>query len=51
MARISVADVDAVWAAKRDAGYKPNSIRIMRAVLRRALATACLLYTSDAADE
>jgi len=40
MARISVADVDAVWAAKRDAGYKPNSIRIMRALLRRALATA-----------
>ncbi len=34
------ADVDALWAVKRKAGYKPNTVRIMRAVLRRALAQA-----------
>ena len=32
--------MDKLWAAKRDAGYKPNTVRIMRAVLRRALALA-----------
>jgi integrase len=40
LARLTVADVDALWAAKREAGYKPNTVRIMRAVLRRALAQA-----------
>ena len=40
LSQLTVADVDAVWAAKRKAGYKPNSIRIMRAVLRRALGQA-----------
>jgi integrase len=40
LSRLTVADVDTVWAAKRQQGYKPNTIRIMRAVLRRALAQA-----------
>jgi integrase len=40
LARLTVADVDELWAAKRKAGYKPNTVRIMRAVLRRALAQA-----------
>lgn len=40
LSQLTVADVDAVWAAKREAGYKPNSVRIMRAVLRRALGQA-----------
>jgi integrase len=40
LSQLTVADVDALWAKKRAAGYKPNSIRIMRAVLRRALAQA-----------
>lgn len=40
LARLSVAEVDELWATKRRAGYKPNSVRIMRAVLRRALAQA-----------
>jgi len=40
LARLTVSDVDALWTAKRDAGYKPNTVRIMRAVLRRALAQA-----------
>ena len=40
LARLTVGDVDKRWAAKRDAGYKPNTVRIMRAVLRRALAQA-----------
>ena len=40
LAQLSVADVDSVWASKRNAGYKPNSIRIMRAVLRKAIAQA-----------
>ena len=40
LSQLSVADVDTLWAAKRAAGYKPNSIRIMRAVLRKALAQA-----------
>ena len=34
LSQLTVADVDALWAAKREAGYKPNSVRIMRAVLR-----------------
>ena len=37
---LTVAELDALWAAKRRAGYKPNTIRIMRAVMRRALAQA-----------
>jgi integrase len=40
LSQLTVANVDALWAAKREAGYKPNSIRIMRAVLRKALAQA-----------
>lgn len=40
LSQLSVSDVDAVWSAKREAGYKPNSVRIMRAVLRRALGQA-----------
>jgi integrase len=40
LAQLTVADVDELWAAKRKAGYKPNTVRIMRAVLRRALAQA-----------
>ncbi|MHB8246417.1 MAG: tyrosine-type recombinase/integrase [Acidimicrobiales bacterium] len=40
LSRLQVADVDQLWATKREAGYKPNSVRIMRAVLRRALAQA-----------
>ena len=40
LAVLTVGDVDKLWAAKRDAGYKPNTVRIMRAVLRRALAQA-----------
>ena len=40
LAGLTVGDVDKLWAAKRDAGYKPNTVRIMRAVLRRALAQA-----------
>lgn len=35
--KLSVADVDDLLSWKRDAGYSPNSVRIMRAVLRRAL--------------
>ncbi|MGH9121504.1 MAG: tyrosine-type recombinase/integrase [Acidimicrobiales bacterium] len=40
LSQLSVADLDALWATKRKAGYKPNSVRIMRAVLRRALGQA-----------
>lgn len=40
LSQLTVSDVNAVWAAKRKAGYKPNSIRIMRAVLRAALRQA-----------
>ena len=36
---LTVAHVDALWQAKR-AKYKPNSVRIMRAVLRKALGQA-----------
>ena len=38
--KLTVADVDQLLAWKRDAGYSPNSVRIMRAVLRRALRQA-----------
>ena len=40
LAQLTVEDVDRLWAAKRAAGYRPNSIRIMRAVLRRAIGQA-----------
>jgi hypothetical protein len=40
LAGLTVGDVGKLWAAKRDAGYKLNTVRIMRAVLRRALAQA-----------
>lgn len=40
LARLTVAEVDKLWVVKRGAGYKPNTIRIMRAVLRRALGQA-----------
>lgn len=40
LSKLTVADVDALWAAKRAAGYSPNSIRIMRALLRKALGQA-----------
>ncbi|MER7133409.1 tyrosine-type recombinase/integrase [Streptosporangium saharense] len=36
---LTVAHVDALWQVKR-ATYKPNSVRIMRAVLRKALGQA-----------
>ncbi|CAN5400407.1 site-specific integrase [soil metagenome] len=36
LTKLTVADVNAVWAVKRAAGYSPNSIRIMRTVLRSA---------------
>ncbi|MEV6157382.1 tyrosine-type recombinase/integrase [Nonomuraea sp. NPDC052129] len=35
-----MAQVDALWQAKRKAGYKANSVRNMRAVLRKALGQA-----------
>jgi integrase len=38
--KLTVADVDALWATKREQGYSSNSVRIMRAVLRRALGQA-----------
>lgn len=40
LSRLTVAQVDALWAVKREKGYSPNSLRIMRAVLRRALGQA-----------
>ena len=40
LSKLTVADLDKLWQAKRAAGYSPNSIRIMRTVLRRALGQA-----------
>ncbi|GAA3685063.1 site-specific integrase [Nonomuraea antimicrobica] len=40
LTKLTVVQVDALWQAKRTAGYKANSIRIMRAVLRKALGQA-----------
>lgn len=40
LAKLTVADVNALLKAKRDAGYSSNSVRIMRAVLRQALGQA-----------
>ena len=37
---LTVNDCDVLWATKREAGYKPNTIRIMRAVLQKALSQA-----------
>ena len=40
LAKLTVADLDHLWKAKREAGYSANSVRIMRTVLRRALGQA-----------
>lgn len=40
LAKLTVADLDKLWKAKREAGYSSNSVRIMRTVLRRALGQA-----------
>jgi hypothetical protein len=40
LAQLTVADLDRLWKAKRDAGYSSNSVRLMRTVLRRALGQA-----------
>jgi len=40
LASLTVAELDKLWTAKREAGYSANSIRIMRTVLRRALGQA-----------
>lgn len=40
LVKLTVADLDKLWRAKRDAGYSSNSVRIMRTVLRRALGQA-----------
>jgi len=40
LTRLRVQDVDAFLAAKREAGYSPNSVRLMRTILRRALNAA-----------
>lgn len=40
LSKLTVADVDTAWAAKRAEGYAPNYLRIMRATLRRALGWA-----------
>jgi len=37
---LTVADLDKLWKAKRDASYSSNSVRIMCTVLRRALGQA-----------
>lgn len=37
LSKLSVSEVNDLWAAKRQAGYSANSIRIMRTVLRSAL--------------
>ena len=38
--KLTVAELDKLWKVKRDEGYSPNSVRIMRTVLRRALGQA-----------
>jgi hypothetical protein len=38
--RLTVSDVDQLLARKRSAGYSANTVRIIRAVLRRALRQA-----------
>lgn len=37
LTKLSVSELNALWASKRTAGYSANSIRIMRTVLRSAL--------------
>ena len=37
LTKLSVSDLNGLWASKRAAGYSANSIRIMRTVLRSAL--------------
>ena len=37
LTKLTVSEVNALWASKRKAGYSANSIRIMRTVLRSAL--------------
>lgn len=40
LTQLTVADLDRLWKAKRDAGYSSNSVRLMRTVLRRAIGQA-----------
>jgi integrase len=40
LAKLTPLDLDAVWGTKLAGGAKPNTVRIMRAVLRRALRDA-----------
>jgi integrase len=40
LTKLTVSDLDAVWRFKREHGYSPNSVRIMRTVLRKALGQA-----------
>ena len=40
LTRLTVAELDKLWNAKREAGYSANSVRIMRTVLRRTLGQA-----------
>lgn len=40
LSKLTVREVDALWTAKREAGYSANSVRIMRAVLWKALGQA-----------
>src|SRR5581483_4166602 len=40
LAKLTVAEVNGLWAEKRAEGYSANSVRLMRAVLRRAIASA-----------
>jgi integrase len=40
LTKLTVADCDLLWKAKRDKGYSANSVRIMRTVLRKALGQA-----------
>ncbi len=37
LAKLTPAELDALWAAKLAGGLKPNTVRLMRATLRRAL--------------
>ena len=40
LTKLTVAELDTLWRAKRDKGYSANSVRIMRTVLRKALGQA-----------
>ncbi|GAB1688683.1 tyrosine recombinase XerC [Krasilnikovia sp. M28-CT-15] len=40
LTKLTVSDCDLLWQAKREAGYSPHTIRMMRAVLRKALGQA-----------